>query len=72
MNVWTYEFLKTTVENDKTNGDNLHGLYVIPPDLFVKELTRGCIEKTIEDLLKIDNLEVVLNSSIVIKNNIKL
>ncbi|KOP39102.1 hypothetical protein DBB36_16550 [Flavobacterium sp. WLB] len=72
MNVWTYEFLKTVVEYDKTNGNNLEGLYVIPPDLFVKELTRSCIEKTIEDLLKIDNLEVILNSSIVIKNNIKL
>ncbi len=66
INVWTYEFLKTAVEYDKTNGNHLDGLYIIPPDLFVKELTRSCIEKTIEDLLKIDKLEAILKSSIII------
>ncbi|MBW1656563.1 MULTISPECIES: hypothetical protein [Flavobacterium] len=69
INVWTYDFLKTIVEYDKKQGDNLNGLYQVPPDLFVKELSRDCIEKTINDLLKIGNLEEVLNSSIVSKDS---
>lgn len=67
INVWTYEFLKTAVEYDKRMGDNLNGLYLLPPDLFVEELSRECIEKTIEDLLLVDDLEKVLNSSIICK-----
>lgn len=71
INVWTYDFLKTAIEYDKTNENNLDGLYQIPPDLFVKELTRDCIEKTIQDLLAIDNnLEKVLNPSIISKTAI--
>jgi len=58
---------KTATEYDVVSGENLRGLYLIPPDLFVKELTRDCIEKTIKDLLKIGNLEEVLNSSIISK-----
>jgi hypothetical protein len=65
INVWTYDFLKTVVEYDKYIGNNLNGLYLVPPDLFVKELTRSCIEKTIEDLLNIGNLEEILNLSII-------
>jgi hypothetical protein len=64
INVWTYKFLETAVNEDKNTGQNLSGLYQKPPDLFVKELTRNCIQKTIEDLLKIDHLEKVLNTSI--------
>lgn len=64
INVCTYNFLQTAVDEDKKTGQNLHGLYQKPPDLFVKELTRECIQRTIEDLLKIDDLEKVLNSSI--------
>lgn len=52
INVWTYKFLETAIKHDQTNGDNLKGLYQTPPDLFVKELTRDCIEKTIKDLLE--------------------
>jgi len=64
ISVWTYKFLETAISNDKEAGQNLNGIYQIPPDLFVKELTRSCIEQTIEDLLKIDDLEKVLNPSI--------
>ncbi|WP_337964689.1 hypothetical protein [uncultured Flavobacterium sp.] len=71
INVWTYDFLKTAIDYDKTYGDNLNGLYQIPADLFVKELTRDCIEKTIQNLLDIDNnLEKVLNPSIISKTEI--
>lgn len=65
INVWTYKFLDTIVNLNKESGDNLNGLYQTPPDLFVKELTRDCISKTIEDLLKIGNLEKILNSSVI-------
>lgn len=64
LNVWTYKFLETAISEDKKTGHNLNGLYQKPPDLFVKQLTRECIRETIEDLLKIDDLEKVLNSSI--------
>lgn len=64
INVWTYKFLESSTKQDKENGENLDGLYQTPPDLFVKELTRGCIEKTIADLLGKGNLEEQLNTSI--------
>ena len=64
LNVWTYEFLLTSVNDDKKENNNLSGLYQIPPDLFVKELTRDCIYKTIRDLLDKGELEQVLNPSI--------
>ncbi len=64
LNVWTYKYLETSIKQDEANEQNLSGLYQIPPDLFVKELTRSCIEKTISDLLDIGNLEEQLNNSI--------
>lgn len=67
INVWTYNFLKTIIEINKITGENLNGLYQSPPDLFVHELSRECIEKSIFDLLKKGNLEDVLNQSIIIK-----
>lgn len=62
VNVWTYGFLPLAVEMDKANG--LEGLYLTPPDLFVKELTRDCIERSIRDLIKRDDLEYALNSTV--------
>lgn len=56
LNIWTYKFSETAIKEDKKTGQNLSGLYQIPPDLLVKELTRECIQQTIEDLLKIDDL----------------
>ena len=63
INVWTYKFLETAINTDKENEKNLNGLYLVPPDLFVKELSRNCIEKTIADLLKNGNLEDILNNT---------
>lgn len=62
INVWTYKFLETATKWNEECGENLNGLYQIPPDLFVKELTRNCIEKTIAELLKNGCLEESLNS----------
>ena len=64
INVWTYQYFQTSISQDKNEGKNLDGLYQIPPDLFVKELTRDCIEQTIADLLNIGDLDKVLNPSI--------
>jgi hypothetical protein len=65
INVWTYKFLETSFKLDVESGENLNGLYQTPPDLFVKELTRDCIEKTITDLLKKGNLEDILNPTVI-------
>lgn len=67
INVWTYKYLETAINENKLNGENLNGLYQKPPDLFAKELTRECIHQSLEDLLKTGDLENVLNPSIIIK-----
>ncbi len=64
INVWTFKYLETARSNSVKNNENLNGLYIIPPDLFVQELTRECIKATISDLLKIGDLEIVLNPSV--------
>jgi hypothetical protein len=64
INVWTFKFLESATKQDEKNGENLSGLYQTPPDLFVKELSRDCVEKTIADLLEKGNLEEYLNTSI--------
>ena len=69
INVWTYKFFETAIKQDQISGDNLSGLYQTPPDLFVKELTRDCIQKSINDLLKNGNLEDLLNPSVLSKNS---
>lgn len=65
INVWTFDFFATTVSHYKESGENAGGIYQVPPDLLVQELTRECIEATITDLLKRGNLESVLNPSII-------
>jgi hypothetical protein len=64
LNVWTYRFLQSSIRNDQDTKMNLSGLYQIPPDLFVKELTRDCIQQAIKDLLAKDDLEKILNPTI--------
>jgi len=61
INVWTSKFFETALLQERSLGNDL---YIKPPDLFVKELTRDCIEKTIVRLLNNDNLEDVLNPSV--------
>ena len=61
INVWTFKFLSTAQKEEQNEGNPS---YIIPPDLFVKELTRNCIEKTIKELLNEGNLEEILNESI--------
>ncbi len=69
VNVWTYKFLETSIKKNIESGENLKGLYQIPPDLFVKELTRDCSEKAISDLLDTGNLEDVINLTVIDNDN---
>lgn len=57
INVWTFNYLN---EAKKEEGN----LYVIPPDLFVAELTRDCVEQAISKLLEEGELENLLNPSV--------
>lgn len=69
LNVWTYQFLQTSVTMDQESGESLTGMYQIPPDLFVNKLSRECIEQAIRDLLRKGNLEKVLNAGVVSKGS---
>ena len=64
LNVWTYQFLEVAVRMHTKSGVQAAGTYEIPPDLFVRELTRECIETAIGDLVRRGNLEDILNTSI--------
>ena len=64
INVWTYGFLSTTINNNRLSGKNLAGLYLQPPDLLVDELSRNCIERSIADLLANYDLEEALNPGV--------
>ena len=47
------------------SAENLSRLYQTPPDLFVNKLKKDCIEKIISELLKKENLEDVLNPTVI-------
>jgi hypothetical protein len=64
INVWTFEYFQTSIIKDRKDGKKLNGIYQVPPDLFIRELTRDCIEKTISDFLDIDDFEKVSNPSV--------
>ena len=57
INVWTFQFLQTIQQEEK-------GRYVVPPDLLVEELSRGCVEACIQELLSKGALEEQLNPSV--------
>ncbi|MGD1846074.1 MAG: hypothetical protein ACFB10_11830 [Salibacteraceae bacterium] len=57
INVWTFNFL-TEVQKSESS------IYILPPDLFVAELTRKCIDQTVSQLLEIGDLEQVLNPTV--------
>ena len=65
INVWTFDFLKTSIELFAKNNEDVQRYYQIPPDLFVREMTRECLEATLIDLLNNEgDLEEYLNESI--------
>ncbi len=61
INIWTFKYLDTAQRDEQKEGNSN---FIIPPDLFVKTLTRDCVEQTIIDLLSEGNLEEILNESI--------
>lgn len=69
LTVWTYKFFETAVNDDIREKNNLNGHYLIPPDLFVRELTRDSIQQAISDLMIKGDLENVLNPTILVKAN---
>jgi len=64
INTWTFKFLNTAIQRQIKEDDKGKDLFCIPPDLFVKELSRECLEETIGELLDQGNLEEVLNPSV--------
>ncbi len=60
INVWTYKYFETAIREMAEDGKS----YVHPPDLFVKELTRECIQEAIQSLLEVGPLEQMLNPSV--------
>lgn len=63
INVWTFQFLETAVKLNIEKGESGKGTWIIPPDLFVKELTRECLEATLLDLLSEGELEEALSGA---------
>lgn len=52
LNVWSYKFLQSLIDRDSQTGENQNGIYQIPPDLLVKEISRDCIEKSVIELIE--------------------
>ncbi len=52
LNVWTFKALERFHRMDQTTGENLHGQYLIPPDLIVDRLDRQIVQEIITDLLR--------------------
>ncbi len=61
INIWTFKFHQTALKHEANEGNEQ---YLIPPDLFVNELTRPRIEQVISNLLDVGPLESVLNPSV--------
>lgn len=53
LNVWTFDFFATAQSDGELNASpDVKHLYIHPPDLFVKDLTRPTLEKVVVDLLE--------------------
>ena len=53
----SYKGLELEVRKNKETGENHNGLYLMPSHLYVEELSRDCIERSLFDLLKYGELE---------------
>lgn len=53
LNVWTFAFFDVARRHgEERASQDLAGRYLLPPDLFVAELSRATIESVINDLLQ--------------------
>lgn len=52
LNVWSAEFFAGAwAEGEPNASEEVRSLYMLPPDLFVQDLTRPTIEAVIADLI---------------------
>jgi hypothetical protein len=51
LNVWTYKYLMTAVEDARLTNDHLGGSYLLPPDLLVQRLDRSLLEAVVSDMI---------------------
>lgn len=56
LNVWTYLAFERIRAVVASAGENLGGLYLEPPDLFIERLDRGVCERVVADLIARDGL----------------
>jgi len=53
LNVWTFDFFAVAqAEGEMHASPAVKHLYMHPPDLFVKDLTRSTIEKVVVDVIE--------------------
>jgi len=53
LNVWTFAFFEVARRHgEETASPDVAGRYLLPPDLFVADLSRAAIESVIKDLLQ--------------------
>ncbi|MDW3196529.1 MAG: hypothetical protein R8G66_29405 [Cytophagales bacterium] len=57
----TFKYFQTEINRESANKEVI---YQLPSDLYVKELTRECVEQTISELLQEGDLEELLNESV--------
>lgn len=52
MNIWTFGFFEQAVKEGEMHASpEIADLYMHPPDLFVKDLTRVTVEQVVGDLI---------------------
>lgn len=56
FNVWTYAFFERARKESRESVEELHGAYLMPPDLFVDALTRSRLEEVVTQLIKTGQL----------------
>ena len=53
LNVWTFAFVEVARRHgEETASRDVADRYLLPPDLFVADLSRATIESVIQDLLQ--------------------
>jgi hypothetical protein len=56
FNVWTYAFFERVHKESRESAEELHGAYLMPPDLFVDALTRNRLEEVFTQLIRTGQL----------------
>jgi hypothetical protein len=51
FNVWTYSYFERACKESRESAEELQGSFLLPPDLFVEELTRNRLEEVMRHLI---------------------